>query len=128
MVTLVREEGTRCWGTAYRVHAAERDAVLEALDVREQGGYERVETPVHFDDEATDTASATLWIATPRNHNYLGPATSEAIARQVQSSHGPSGPNPEYVLRLAEALRAMGAHDGHVFEIEALVRRYRSGS
>ena len=31
---------------------------------------------------------------------------------------GPSGPNSEYVLKLAQALRAMNEHDEHVFAIE----------
>jgi cation transport protein ChaC len=37
---------------------------------------------------------------------------------------GPSGPNVEYVLRLAEALRSIGAppeEDEHVFELAALL-------
>ena len=40
---------------------------------------------------------------------------------QIVRSHGPSGPNVEYVLRLAEALRAMGVVDAHVFAVERLV-------
>jgi cation transport regulator ChaC len=39
----------------------------------------------------------------------------------VLRSHGPSGPNREYVLRLAEALRGIGADDSHVFELAAEV-------
>ncbi len=31
---------------------------------------------------------------------------------------GPSGPNSEYVLKLAQALRDMNEHDEHVFAIE----------
>jgi cation transport protein ChaC len=35
---------------------------------------------------------------------------------------GPSGPNRDYLLNLAEALRALGDHDAHVFEIEEHLR------
>ena len=45
-----------------------------------------------------------------------------AIAAQVRASHGPSGANAEYVLRLAEALRELGGHDPHVQELASLVR------
>jgi cation transport protein ChaC len=40
----------------------------------------------------------------------------------VRRSRGPSGPNLEYVLRLAESLRALGAQDEHVFALEAALR------
>jgi cation transport regulator ChaC len=61
------------------------------------------------------------YVATPENPNYLGPAPLEAIAAQVRASHGPSGANIDYVLRLAEALRAIGAEDAHVFDLARLL-------
>jgi cation transport regulator ChaC len=60
-------------------------------------------------------------VATPENPNYLGPASLEAIAAQVRASTGPSGPNVEYVLELARALRVMGATDEHVEALESLL-------
>ena len=48
---------------------------------------------------------ALTYIATPSNKNWLGPASQEAIARQIATSYGPSGPNDEYLLRLAAAMR-----------------------
>ncbi|MDQ3035834.1 MAG: gamma-glutamylcyclotransferase [Myxococcota bacterium] len=53
----------------------------------------------------------------------LGPASSEAIVLQIATARGPSGPNDEYLLRLEETLRAIGAEDEHVFELAALLRR-----
>ena len=41
----------------------------------------------------------------PANANWLGQASREAIAQQVARAVGPSGPNWEYVYRLAAALR-----------------------
>jgi len=122
VVTLVPEPGARCWGMAYRVHAEQVDAVLETLDIREQGGDERLELSVHVGDPAGSRVRGLSWVATPANRNYLGPATTAAIAGQVRRSRGPSGPNPEYVLRLAQALRKLGAEDPHVYALEALLR------
>ena len=63
-----------------------------------------------------------VYIATPENPNYLGPETTKRIAAQVVETTGSSGPNYEYVFRLAEVLRDIGAHDPHVFEIESLIK------
>ncbi len=121
VVTLVRESEAACWGAAYRLPPAEVDAVLARLDHREQGGYERHDLDLHFADGAGPSAAGLVYVATPSNHNYLGPAPLAEIAAQVRSSRGPSGANLEYVLRLAAALREMDATDAHVFELERLL-------
>jgi cation transport regulator ChaC len=60
-------------------------------------------------------------VAAAGNPNYLGPASVEEIARQVRQCRGKSGTNQEYVLRLRDALDALGARDPHVDEIAALL-------
>jgi len=122
VVTLVREAGARCVGVAYRLVAAERDAVLAGLDHREKGGYERHEVDVHVGASAgARTFRALVYIATETNPEYLGPVAEEALAAQVRTAHGPSGSNVEYVVRLAEALRGMDAQDDHVFALAEAV-------
>jgi cation transport regulator ChaC len=106
VVTLVREEAADCWGMAYQVAPRDVDTVIARLDHREQGGYERVEAELHFEGGAAAQAGL-LYLATPDNPEYLGPAPLSAIAAQVSAASGPSGPNLEYVLRLADALRAI---------------------
>jgi cation transport protein ChaC len=118
VATLVEEPGERCWGVVYRVEAAAREAVLGGLDHRERGGFARRDLEVRVEGGGV---SALVYLATPANPNYLGPAPPEQIARQIRRSHGPSGSNLEYLLRLAEALEAMGARDPHVCELAALV-------
>ncbi len=48
-----------------------------------------------------------------RNANYAGPATLDSIAQQIANAHGPSGPNWEYVCKLAEAFRQVRCARGH---------------
>jgi len=130
VATIVPEAGAVCWGTVYRVASAERDDVLASLDHRERGGFVRrvVEARLAGDrGVVAGSVRALVYVATPGNPNYLGPAPLQAIAEQVRHSVGPSGPNLEYVLELARALREMGAEDEHVHGLEALLVERSAG-
>ena len=121
VVTLIPEDGARCWGVAYAIADADLDGVLASLDHREKGGYARHDVPLALGG-VPEPGIAIVYVATAGNPEYLGPAPPLEIAAQVRSSHGPSGSNLEYVLRLAEALAAIGAEDDHVSEIARLSR------
>lgn len=116
VVTLLEAPAERTWGRVYELAPEVAGQVLEDLDVREQGGYIRADLEVWLEDD--DHVSALTYIATPQNANYLGEASIEEIAQQILTAQGPSGPNLEYALRLAQALREMGADDPHVFALE----------
>jgi cation transport regulator ChaC len=119
VVTLLPDPNARCFGVAYRVAECESEGVLSSLDHRERGGYERHAVDLHFEDGTR--ASGLVYIATPANPNYLGPAPLDAIAAQVAAARGPSGSNAEYVRELARSLREMTADDEHVFALDALL-------
>ncbi|MDH5673127.1 MAG: gamma-glutamylcyclotransferase [Myxococcales bacterium] len=128
VVTLLPDPQERCWGRAFCVSAQIWHQVIDRLDAREVGGYERVELRLRLDPvadvgRAPALQPALTYIATEDNENYLGPAPLEAIAAQVLGAQGPSGPNIEYVLRLAEAMRDIGADDTHLYGLEREVRR-----
>jgi cation transport regulator ChaC len=126
VVTLIDAPGARCWGRAFSLPPAERSAILAALDHREQGGYQRLSLPLVFADGRR--GRGVTWIATGENAHYLGPARTEAIARQVLGARGPSGSNTEYVFQLEAALDRDGHPDPHVTAIaDALRRLDRSG-
>jgi cation transport regulator ChaC len=110
---------------AYQLAAEEVDAVLEHLDFREKGGYSRHSVRLNFKSAefADSDIDALIYIGTPDNPNYAGPASEEEIAAIAATAHGPSGSNVEYIIRLAEALQGMGAHDPHVFSIAELLRQ-----
>lgn len=127
VVTLHREASETCWGVAYRIGPDDVEHVHARLDVREAGGFDRRWIRIWFRDRTLASQRGTVYLASPGNPNYLGPAPLEEIAKQIRTSSGPSGTNSEYVLQLAEALREMGAEDAHVFEIEQLLRGRRGG-
>ena len=113
--------GETCLGMAYRV----TPAVFEHLDHREKNGYLRFATEMTFADGTTD--EGLVYIATEDNAAFAGPAPVAAIARRIAASQGPSGPNRDYLLNLAAALRELGATDEHVFALEAELRALEDG-
>jgi cation transport regulator ChaC len=112
VVTLVPEEGAICAGMAYLI----TPEVFAHLDHREKNGYLRLAIEIHFDDGGSE--EGLVYIATEDNAAFLGEAPEQDIARQIAASVGPSGRNCDYLTELAEALRALGKHDEHVFAIE----------
>ena len=119
VATLVPEHDAICMGVAYLV----TPATFEHLDHREKNGYLRFTMTLHFDGGRV--AEGIVYIANPENAAWLGPADDAEIARHVVGAAGPSGRNSDYVRKLAEALRELGADDPHVFGVEARLRRMR---
>lgn len=119
VVTLVEEAAAWCHGVAYCIDDAHAPQVLDELDHRERGGYDRLEVALELED---GPGEGLTYVANASNRNYLGPAPLDEIAAQVRAACGPSGHNLEYVLRLARALRELGREDEHVFELERLLR------
>jgi cation transport regulator ChaC len=122
VATLERAPGAASGGLVYRV--ADRDApeVLAALDVREQGGYDRLELDAELVEEPGGRVMAVTWVASPGNPYHLGPAPLAEVVAQIRAAVGPSGSNVEYVVRLDATLRALGFHDAHVAEVAAALR------
>jgi cation transport protein ChaC len=117
VVTLVPDPGASCPGMAYLI----TPQVFAHLDHREKNGYLRLATDIVFDDGGA-TAEGLVYIATADNAAFLGEASELDIARQIAAAQGPSGPNRDYLLDLAHALRELGKEDAHVFAIEAHLR------
>lgn len=120
VVTLVAHAGGRVHGRAFRVGAADVAGVLAALDHREKAGYDALDVTLALADGRS--VGARVYVATPANPEFLGPAAPDVIARQIASSHGPSGSNLEYLERLHDALAELGVPDPHVTELLAAVR------
>lgn len=116
VATLVEAPGAICQGMAYRIDAE----TLGPLDVREKNGYLREQTVLHFADGSH--AEGLIYLATADNAAFLGNAPLDDIARQISTAHGPSGPNSDYLLHLADALEDLGAEDSHVFTLAERVR------
>lgn len=121
VVTLVAAPGERCGGVAYRVASVEADAIFAALDTREIAGFVRVELALHDTPRGAVFARGTTWVAGSDNAHFAGELPEAEIAQHIARSHGPSGANREYALKLARALRELGIADAHVEAIAKLL-------
>jgi cation transport protein ChaC len=129
VVTLEPHPDGKVGGVLFRVPHHLKAQVLAALDIREKGGYLQFAVPCYrftadcpYKTRELLTPSALCYVATLDNEEYLGPASDEDIAEQIARCRGPSGPNSDYLIKLAEALRILGMDDEHVHRIEALVK------
>ncbi|XP_020381653.1 glutathione-specific gamma-glutamylcyclotransferase 1 [Rhincodon typus] len=125
VVTLLEDANADTWGVAYQVQQDQLRHSLEYLNLRESvlGGYV-CKTVTFYSRGVQARGSSTLalvYIATPQNPLYLGPAKAEDIAGQIVRSRGHSGHNLEYLLRLVHFMRSAcpGVEDKHLFSIEA---------
>lgn len=118
VVTLTKVEGAECLGMAYKV----TPDTFAHLDHREKNGYLRFFTPLHFVDSQHPHAEALVYVGAPDNPAFVGDAPLEEMAKQIASSHGPSGSNAEYLLELDAVLKQLGADDAHVSELSQAVR------
>ena len=131
VATLVADAQSVCWGLAYQVAGDSLESIFSYLDYREKGGFSRHQVdfyPKTAGADRTDThrppiSNTYVYVAQDDNLNYLGPAPVQEMAQQIFFSTGPSGPNREYLFRLAESLRGMGVTDEHVTELERYVRQ-----
>lgn len=147
-VTLEPCEGAVTWGAAFRLagDVEQRRRTWHYLEWREKQYDQRAQVTVYCpalgstagldgssggsddtrsEEEGVPALTALTFIATSdrsRNPNYLGPAPLEAIAHQIATCRGPSGPNHEYLFRLADAMRSMNVVDEELFQLEAKVR------
>jgi cation transport regulator ChaC len=120
VATLIAAPGALCGGAVYRLPERDAPAILAALDVREQGGYDRIDLAAEI--VGGPTVTAITWVASPGNPYHLGPAPLTEMVAQIRAAVGPSGANRDYALALDDALRDLGFADPHVTEIAAALR------
>jgi cation transport regulator ChaC len=101
--------------------------VLAVLEHREQAGYRRLVLAAGLAageraGEVVEDVPVEIFIGGADRPEFIGPEALATTAAIVRASHGPSGANVEYVLRLEHALEALGARDPEVTALADLIR------
>ena len=68
------------------------------MDHREKCGYTRTTATVYHRNDTILAENVIIYIPTPDNEEFLGPATLEQTAIHIINSVGPSGKNVDYLL------------------------------
>lgn len=113
----------KVWGVAYRIVPSRVAEVKDYLDIREINGYSIHYTPFHPADGSAPIRTL-VYIGTPSNEQFVGPQDPQRLAEHILRSHGPSGPNRDYLLSLDIALEELSPESGDV-HISDLARRVR---
>lgn len=122
VVTLVARQDEITWGRVYRIPVAKSARILEVLDIREQGGYDRLHIPVYREGGVVVAEEALVYRATEENPEFLGEDEVAKMAKQILGSVGPSGTNIEYLLELHDALKMLNVQDQHIDDLVRAVR------
>lgn len=111
------DHGGACRGLAFRVAAADRDAVIAYLRGREQvtNVYREVVRPVRLDDGRKVPALA--YVVDRHHDQYAGRLDLESQRRLVGSARGRSGANVDYVINTAKRLRELAIADATLAEL-----------
>lgn len=123
VVTMVAIPDGQCEGIAYRLPSQGREAILHALDEREQDGYGRTWVNA-LAEQGADSFRALTWMASPGNPSWVGDESLAAVARLIANRHGPSGSNREYLMRLHLAFNDLGILDTHIEQLVELVLQH----
>lgn len=122
------DENSEVFGMAYRIDESEKENVIKHLDFREKNGYTR--QFVQFYPYTTETKEYSkpkdifIYVALDANESFAGESNLKSIADQIFKAVGPSGPNKEYVYKLADAMRIFypGILDDHLFQLEEYLK------
>ncbi|KAF5320298.1 hypothetical protein D9611_011376 [Ephemerocybe angulata] len=82
-----------------------------------------------IDDQGNDKIiirNAYCYVGRDDNPSFIGSEPLEELSRTIWSSVGPSGPNKEYLYKLADSVRELSpdSFDSHLFALEELVKKY----
>lgn len=124
--------GGDCRGTAFRVAAADREAVVEYLNERELGGYAYLAhyMPVLLDGGRV--VEAYCFVADRDHRHYAGDLPVDEAAAIIMDAIGKAGLNRDYLINTVRELEQYGFGDPALREllrrVERLTGEIESGS
>lgn len=116
------EPGARCSGVAFRVAAAQAEAVLGYLRERELVTYAYAEVRLPVRLWSGDSVEAVTYVVDRTHPQYAGTLTPQQQAAIIASAAGPRGSNRAYLDSTLAHLAQAGIEDDALTALGALVR------
>ncbi|KIM47334.1 hypothetical protein M413DRAFT_440776 [Hebeloma cylindrosporum] len=116
------------WGIAYTIDSAYEAEVRDYLDYREKDGYTMETLDIHgINADGNETViihNGYCYVGRNDNPSFIGSEPLNVLGHRIWQSVGPSGPNKDYLFKLADAIRELSpnSYDSHLFALEAIVR------
>ena len=114
------DRGGSCRGRAFRVAAADAEAVIAYLDAREQVTAVYLRRRVTIEIGGARTAAVT-YVADRAHGQYAGKLPPRRAAEIILGGHGVAGDNPEYLEHTVAHLDELGIKDGPLHDLLKLV-------
>ncbi|CAA7266426.1 unnamed protein product [Cyclocybe aegerita] len=117
------------WGVAYTIDPAYEAEVRDYLDYREKDGYTMETLDIHgISPEGAETIiiyNAFCYVGRNGNPSFIGSEPLDSLAYTIWKTIGPSGPNKDYLFKLAESVRELSpdSYDSHLFALEEHVKK-----
>ncbi|KXN80740.1 Cation transport regulator-like protein [Leucoagaricus sp. SymC.cos] len=113
------------WGriayTIDPVYEAEVRDYLVQLDYREKDGYTMETLDIYgFVDGKEQVIIQNCYVGHNDNPSFIGSEPLDVLADRIWRTVGPSGPNKEYLFKLADSVRELSpnSYDSHLFALE----------
>ncbi|KAF9491623.1 ChaC-like protein [Pleurotus eryngii] len=113
------------WGIAYTIDPVYVAEVRDYLDYREKDGYTMETLDVYAIEDAQEkVAIHNCYVGRNDNPSFIGSEPLDELSTTIWKSVGPSGPNKEYLYRLADAVRGLSpdSYDSHLYALEKRVK------
>ncbi len=123
VLALEPKQGMKCQGVAFRVadkHADEARAYLRHREMVTASYLEKT-LPLYLTEKEQEV-SALCYVMDLEHEQYCGHLKIEERAEIIARSHGPAGPNHDYLFNTLNHLREFGVEDLEMEAIAVLVR------
>ncbi|KAL9715592.1 hypothetical protein Ac2012v2_000034 [Leucoagaricus gongylophorus] len=116
------------WGIAYTIDPAYEVEVRDYLDYREKDGYTMETLDIYGIVDGRERViihnAFQCYVGLNDNPSFIGSEPLDVLAHRIWRTVGPSGPNKEYLYKLADSVRALSSdsYDSHLFSLENKVK------
>lgn len=119
-----------CIGVLYHIPEDQAQAIVDELDFRERGGYQRHIVEVELLEDTKNHSKGSkidvlVYIGSAENPNFVYDATDDWYMRKVNiisAAFGPSGHNRDYLFPLVRFFYENKFHDQYLYRLEHDVR------